>query len=219
MSFNKIVTILAFVIIIGLVIYASTEAQGAIIKSVDLLAGYFLAHKIAGAIIFFAISAVAVLISPFSSVPLIPSAVLAWGKTPTLALLLCGWMAGGIVAYYLGSYSRERIMKNFVSLERVEYYKNRISGRTQFWLVVLFRLAIPSEVAGYTLGIVRYEFKKYLLATFVVELAVALASVYSSSILLSGRITLFLGILLVVVIVLYLSYFTFQKKIKKQPPF
>lgn len=214
MKSKTIITILAFAVIIGLVIYASAAGQQMLLSSVNSLGIYFEEHQIAGGFIFFAISILAVLISPFSSVPLVPSAVLAWGNWLTLILLLPAWIVGGILAYYLGSYSREKIIRHFISFEKVEHYRKSISFRTQFWLVLLFRLAVPSEVAGYTLGIVRYEFKKYLLATFLAELPVALLVVYSSSVLLQGKVTMFVAVIIAAAAILYLAYFLFQKKIK-----
>lgn len=216
MKSKTIITLLAFAVIIGLVIYASAAVQKMLLSSVNSLGIYFEEHEVTGGFIFFIISVMAVLISPFSSVPFAPSAVLAWGNWPTLALLLPAWLVGGIFAYLLGSYSREKVIRYFISFEKVEYYKKSISSRTQFWLVFLFRLAVPSEVAGYTLGIVRYEFKKYLLATFLAELPVALLVVYSSSVLLQGKVMAFGAVIIAAAAILYLAYFLFQKKIKGQ---
>jgi uncharacterized membrane protein YdjX (TVP38/TMEM64 family) len=214
MTNKKILVLLAFTVIIALIIYASASLQNTVINSVNSLGDYFRENRILGGLIFFGISVIAVLISPFSSLPLIPSAVLAWGSFLTFFLLFIGWIIGGIATYLAGSYSRDKIIKHFFSLEKIEYYKKRISARSQFWLVFLFRLAIPSEIAGYTLGIIRYQFGKYLLATFLAELPFALFVVYSSSILLSGRLMFFAGIVLVGLIIFYYIYREFNKRIK-----
>ncbi|MFH1956183.1 MAG: hypothetical protein ABIJ28_00850, partial [Patescibacteria group bacterium] len=103
----------------------------------------------------------------------------------------------------------------FVSLEKVEYYKQKISARSQFFLVLLFRLAIPSEVAGYTLGIVQYNFSKYIIATFLAELPYAFFVVYLSAVLVSGRISLFIGVVILGIILFFLLCRYFQKKLKK----
>ncbi len=208
--------IAAFVVIIGLIFYASVSAQNALISSVVSIGDYFRENKVWGGFVFIIISTVAVLISPFSSVPLIPSAIMAWGSELTFLLLLPGWIIGGIFAYFIGSFSREKIIKRFVSFKKVEYYKERISARSQFWLVFLFRLTVPSEIASYTLGIIRYHFWKYFLATILTEIPFALFVVYSGSVLLSGKILYFGAVVLAGAAALYFLYRKVQRKIEKQ---
>lgn len=216
MNPNKSITLLAFIVLIGLVIYASAELQGNIVNSVNYLGSYFGNHPFLGGLIFFGISIVAVLVSPFSSVPLVPSAIMAWGSLVTFFLMLPAWIIGGLLAYYAGSLSREKIIRHYISFVKIDYYKNRISPHSQFWLVLLFRLAIPSEVAGYTLGIVRYDFWKYFLITIITELPLALVVVYSGTILIKGKILLFAVVAGVAIIVFYVLYWEFNKKLKEK---
>lgn len=216
MNYRKYLTILAFAIIIGLVIYASAELQGNIINSVNYLGGYFRDHVVLGGLIFFGISMVSVLISPFSSIPLVPSAIMAWGSLATFFLMFPAWIIGGILAYYVGLLSGKKIIKRFISFEKVEYYRACISTRSQFWLVFLFRLAIPSEVAGYTLGIIHYDFWKYLLITIFTELPFALVVIYSGSILIKGKILIFAAVAGIAAIIFYVLYREFNKKLKNR---
>lgn len=214
MANRKIFAVLVVLFFIALVLLSSSFLQDALFDSIDFLGKYFKENKILGMIIFFLFSATSVLLSPFTSVPFAPSAIMAWGNFLTFLILFLGWVTGGVFAYFIGSFSREKIIRRFISFEKMEHYKERISPRTQFWLVLFFRLAIPSEIAGYTLGIVRYEFKKYLLATFLAELPFAFFVIYSSSVLLSGEILLFAGILLAGATIFFLLYRAFHKKIK-----
>jgi uncharacterized membrane protein YdjX (TVP38/TMEM64 family) len=216
MNTRRIIALVIFAVIISAVIYVASMAQSVALGSIDTIGAYLEAHRILGIFIFFGISVLAVLVSPLSSVPIVPSATLAWGGLITLGLLVPAWMVGAVFAYYIGAYSREKIIRRFVSFEKVEYYKKRISPRTQFWLVLLFRIAVPSELAGYTLGIVRYDFKKYLLATFLVELPVALVVIYSSSFLLSGRLLIFSEIIIGAILVFYIAYLILKKQIEKK---
>jgi uncharacterized membrane protein YdjX (TVP38/TMEM64 family) len=215
MGYKKIITLVAFVILIGLVVYASSELQNHILNSVNYLGGYFRNHLFLGGLIFFAISVVSVLISPFSSVPLIPSAIMAWGSFLTLSLLFPAWVVGGILAYFIGSLTQEKILKRFISFEKVEYYKKRISPRSQFLLVFIFQTVTPSEISSYTLGIIRYDFEKYLAVIVLSDLLFAFFIVYATSALISGKIFLFAGVILLGSVVFYLVYREFQKKIGK----
>ncbi|MFA4817174.1 MAG: VTT domain-containing protein [Parcubacteria group bacterium] len=206
----------AFAVILGLMFYASSEAQSALVKYADSIGAYFRANAILGGIIFIAVSALAVLLSPFSSVPLVPSAIMAWGNFTAFWLLYLGWIIGGVIAYFVGSFFSEKIIKRFIPLEKVDYYRERISANSQFWLVFLFRLAIPSEAASYTLGIIRYDFWKYFAVTILTEIVFALFVVYSSAILLSGKILYFSAVILAGGAVLYFLYRYVQRRIKKQ---
>jgi uncharacterized membrane protein YdjX (TVP38/TMEM64 family) len=215
MDQKKLISILALVVIVGLAIYGSSALQGNIVHSVNYLGDYFKGHPFLGGLIFFVISFFAVLLSPFSSVPLVPSAIMAWGSFITFSLILPAWILGGTVAYYLGLLSREKIIRHFISFGKVDYYKIRLSPKSQFWLVFLFRLAIPSEIAGYTLGIIRYDFWKYLLVTLLTELPFAIFVVYSGLILVKGEIFLFGIIALAAAAVFYFTYREFSKRLKK----
>lgn len=215
MANGKFFVILAVLFFIALVLFFSTVLQDVLFDSMDFLGGYLKENKVLGIILFFIFSAVSVLLSPFTSVPFAPSAIMAWGNFLTFLILFLGWVTGGIFAYLIGSFSREKIIRRFISFEKMERYKKRISPRTQFWLVLLFRLAIPSEIAGYTLGIIRYQFKKYLLATFLAELPFAFFVIYSSSVFLSGKFLLFAGILLAGAAVFFLLYRAFNKNMLK----
>lgn len=216
MKKKTILQIAAFAVILGLMFYASSEAQSALVKYADSIGDYFRENPIRGGLIFIFVSAAAVLLSPFSSVPLVPSAIMAWGNFTTFWLLYLGWIIGGVAAYFIGSLFSEKIIKRFIPLEKVEYYKERISARSQFWLVLLFRLAIPSEAASYTLGIIRYNFWKYFAVTILTEIVFALFVVYSSAILLSGKILYFIAILIAGGLALYFLYRYVQRRIKKR---
>jgi len=216
MKKKTILQVAAFAVILGLMFYASSSAQNALVRYADDIGNYFRENAILGGFIFVAVSALAVLLSPFSSVPLVPSAIMAWGNFATFWLLYLGWIIGGIIAYFIGSFFSERIIRRFIPLEKVDYYKERISANSQFWLVFLFRLAIPSEAASYTLGIIRYHFWRYLLITILTEIVFALFVVYSSAILLSGKILYFSAVILAGAAALYILYRYVQRRIKKQ---
>jgi uncharacterized membrane protein YdjX (TVP38/TMEM64 family) len=57
-----------------------------------------------GAVIFFFASACSVLFLFLSSVLLVPSAILAWGKWPTFLILAAGWLCGWVATYAIGRF-------------------------------------------------------------------------------------------------------------------
>lgn len=202
-----------FALIIILIIFFSYYFQDFILTSIENLSDYFQKNKFFGMFLFIGISSLSILLSPFTSVPLVPSAILAWGNFLTFLLLIVGWTIGSVFAYYIGSYSRKKIIKHFTSFNKIEYYKKTMSSHSQFWLVLFFRLAIPSEIASYTLGIIRYDFVKYLIITLFAELPFAFFVVYSSSALVNKKILIFISIVILGGSCFYLLYRAFRKKI------
>ena len=73
-------------------------------------------------------------------------------------------------------------------------WEDRISAHAPFGLVFLFQLALPSEVPGYVLGLVRYDFAKYVLALAPAEVPFAVTTIYLGASFLERRILSFLGL-------------------------
>jgi uncharacterized membrane protein YdjX (TVP38/TMEM64 family) len=65
-----------------------------------------------------------------------------------------------------------------VSAPVLARYEDRISHHTPFGIVLLAQFALPSEIPGYLLGVVRYPFARYLAALGIVEVIYGVATVY-----------------------------------------
>ena len=90
-------------------------------------------------------------------------AIHAWGTPLSSGLLWAGWVLGGMCAYLLGRTVGRPVLRRLTSTAALARFENRISMQASFGLVLLFQLAVPSEVPGYVLGLARYRFVKYLL--------------------------------------------------------
>lgn len=177
---KKQISVIVVLIILAVVFSASAFLQEKFNEAVDALEEVFAKRKIVGIIIFAGLAALSAMLSPFSSVPLVPVAVVIWGNAMTTALLVVGWTLGGIITYAIGKWAFYPLLTSFVLHEKIEYYRNKLTNHTDFWLVLIFRLALPSEIPGYLLGIIRYHFGKYILATFLSELLFVVITVYAS---------------------------------------
>jgi len=194
---------LGFMVFFGAIFFAFAGFQQFLIERAEIIAIFIKNHEISGAIFFVFLNTLSVIFTFFSSFPLVPLALVAFGDIPTLIYLIIGWMLGGIISYFIGLFAGNKIAKLFLSLDKIDCYKNKISPNSQFWLVLLFRVAVPSEIAGYTLGVIRYHFGKYLIATFLSEFPFALLATYSSEALVERRFisfasTVIAGLLIVV---------------------
>jgi len=134
-------------------------------------------HPVLGATLFIVFSALSAMVAFFSTAVITPVAVETWGAGPSIALLWVGWMLGGVCAYGIGRSLGRPVVRALTSPDALDRFENRISSRAPFGLVLLFQLAMPSEVPGYVLGVARYRFVKYLLILGMVELPFAVGTV------------------------------------------
>lgn len=148
-----------------------------------------------GALIFFFATACSVLFLFLSSVLLVPSAVLAWGKWLTFFLLSLGWMCGWMATYAIGRFFRDRAFFEQKLSER--HFKNSsfLSGKLPFSLVLIVISSLPAEIVGYALGAARYPFRSFLLALALVEIPFAFLTVFIGESFLLENVGLFIALM------------------------
>ncbi|MBI3896180.1 MAG: VTT domain-containing protein [Acidobacteria bacterium] len=177
----------------------------ALVASSDELHGWFIellsaaeptirGRPVLGVTVFVLFAALSAMLAFVSSALIVPVGVYVWGKATSLLLLWVGWILGGVCAYTLSRYLGRPIMKALSSGKALERYEDRISHRAPFSLVLLFQLAMPSEVPGYLLGFMRYHFWKYLGALALAELPYALATIYLGASFIEQRKYVLIGV-------------------------
>lgn len=213
---KKYVAIFAALVLLIFLFWYSASAQTFFLESVSSVIDYTAIHPILGGLIFVGLAALSAMFSLFSSAVLVPVAILIWGSAVTFILLLAGWIIGDIIAYLIGFYAIHRFIENLIPFDKINYYRGKISKKTEFGLVLLFRFAVPSEIAGYLLGIIQYPFAKYLAATFLSELPFALIIVYASNALIAQNIATFVALIALAIIVTIATLYLLNKKIKNR---
>lgn len=207
--------VIAFVV--AFLFFVSAPLQDALLDAVEFFGGYTDDHPILGMLIFIGLAAASAFLSPFSSAPLVPIAVLIWGNALTSALLFSGWMIGDMIAYCIGAYAGQPVMRYVMRKEKIEYYRTRIPARAEFPLILLFRYAVPSEIGGYVLGAIRAHFWKYFIATFLAELPFALMTVYAGDALVRQEPLLFVAWVASILAMTAAMFYFFHRYVKKQP--
>lgn len=152
-----------------------------------------------GATVFIVFAAVSAMLAFVSSAVIVPIGVYAWGKLTTMLLLVTGWVLGGICAYAISRYFGRPAVKALIASSVLDRYEERISRRAPFGLVLLFQLALPSEVPSYVLGLVRYRFWKYVCALMLAELPYSAATVYLGESFVERRLGMMVGVGAVIV--------------------
>ena len=134
-------------------------------------------HPMLGAVVFVLLSAVSAMLAFFSSALLVPAAVYAWGNTVAVGLLWLGWLLGGVFTYSLGHALRRPPGEESGPPGRFAAYLPHVSAEIGFPLVLLWQLALPSELPGYLCGYLRVPFRTYVAALAVAELPYAIGAV------------------------------------------
>lgn len=151
----------------------------------------------AGALAFLALSVLAASIGPFTVVPLVPSALRAWGSPFTALMLMLGGLLGASLTYLIGRYAGERVLKLFVRTKRLERWKSDVPEHAAFLLAIAVKFALPAEI-GYAFGMARFGLLKYLLVTFISYIPIIAAILWGSQAFVEGRLAPIVACVLVV---------------------
>jgi uncharacterized membrane protein YdjX (TVP38/TMEM64 family) len=168
------------------VVVRSAELHAAINAAFLAAERVMVDHTVRGMVIFVLLSAVSAMIAFFSSAVLVPVGVYAWGATTTGFLLWFGWLLGGAAAYATGRYLGRPVVAWLVHEDRLQAAERRITANARFVVIVLFQMALPSEVPGYIVGVVRYRFVRYLGALALAELPFAAGAVLLGESFIAG---------------------------------
>ncbi len=176
------------------------------------------AHPIRGAVLFVAFSALSAMLAFFSSAVLVPVAVQTWGELGTVVLLWLGWILGGSCAYGLARAWGRSVIRFLTSERALARHDARFSPQTPFGLVLLFQLAVPSELPGYVLGLARYPFSRYLAVVAIAELPYAIGAVFLGASVLNRRLGLLLTLGAFAILVSALALRMLRKRVAPPPP-
>ena len=201
----------------ALALVASFDEAHALLLRIIATAGRLMAERpVLGMALFVLLSAAAAMLAFVSSAVLVPVALYTWGETVCMVLLWTGWILGGVTAYAIGRFLGRPVVSTFLPVAALARYEDRISDRTPFGLVLLFQLALPSELPGYLLGLVRYPFGRYLIILALAELPYAVGTVYFGASFLGRRLLVFLGLGAAGALLSALAIRTLQRRLRAQ---
>jgi uncharacterized membrane protein YdjX (TVP38/TMEM64 family) len=148
-------------------------------------------HPVRGAVLFVVYAALGAMLAFVSSSVLVPVAIYAWGEEVAFLLLWLGWLIGGVASYGIGRLLGRPMLRGLASASQIATYERRIGAKAGFALVFLFQVAMPSEIPGYVLGLLRYPFARYLLVLGLAELPYAIGVTYLGGALINGQMVRF----------------------------
>jgi uncharacterized membrane protein YdjX (TVP38/TMEM64 family) len=195
------VTVGAGILVLVLLLH-SAAFKGMMDEATGWAESVMKSHPITGAVIFFLFSALSAMLAFTSSVVLVPPANLVWGKLVTFLLLLAGWVAGAMAAFGIGKLATPMLFR-LGYREKLEKYQHFVSKRMKFWVVLVFCLAVPSEVPGYLFGGMKYPFWKFIAAITIAEAIYGLGIIVAGESLLEAEpaiVLLTIGVMAVIAV-------------------
>jgi uncharacterized membrane protein YdjX (TVP38/TMEM64 family) len=192
---HRIRAIILVVMVAGLLVLAlSPPVHRAVLQLFEAARAIIEGHPVLGAALFVALSALAAMLAFFSSAVLVPPAVYAWGPVVCAALLWAGWMLGGLASYGLAYHFGRRVLRWLAPGKSIAQYQQRIREEASFGFILLFQLALPSEIPGLVLGLAHFPLERYLLALAVAELPYAIGTTMLGASFVSRRFGLLLSL-------------------------
>lgn len=172
----------------------SDPVHAALLDVLAVVDAIIVRHPVWGAVVFVIYAALSAMLAFMSVALLLPVAVYAWGEPVSILLLWGGWTLGGALAYVVGRFLGRGVVHWLTADVWLSRIEKRVGPQTPFSLVLLFQLALPSEIPGYVLGMVRYSFFRYLLVLAAVELLFTAALVHLGASFVERRIGMVLAI-------------------------
>jgi uncharacterized membrane protein YdjX (TVP38/TMEM64 family) len=213
---RRVLLIAALGALLALVLFAR-GAHEAILSLAGTIERVATSHPGPAIVLVLAFTAASAMLAFVSAAVIAPFLASTWGPHLAALLLWTGWLIGGALSYTIGRTLGGPVIRRLVSPSLLMRYEEFVSHRARFGLVLLFQLALPSEVPGYLLGLVRYPFPKFLAALTLAELPYALATVYIGAGLMERRVAVVAGVGALVAILSVWSHRMLQRRLQAMP--
>ena len=187
-------TVLAGACVVLAAVASSSVTHELLLRTLAATRSIIEQHALLGIATFVVLAAVSAMLAFVSIAVLIPAAVYAWGAPTSIGLLWLGWILGGVATYAIGRYLGRRAVHWLTAERGLRKLEEHLGPQTPLWLITVVQLALPSEIPGYVLGLVRYPLGRYLIALACAELPFTVATVYLGSSFVAGRSGLILAI-------------------------
>ena len=193
-AFNRHILLLGMLIIIAGLIAGTETLLDKSHEIIMLVESAIIGYPVLGKLLFVLLALVSAMLAFFSSAILTPIGIYAWGTVETFVLLWIGWLLGGMISFLVGRYLGRSVVSVLLGESRLSNWETQVGRHTKFIHILLFQAAVPSEIPGYVLGILRYRFVLYLAALAIAELPYALGTVFLGKSFLKGESLLFVAV-------------------------
>lgn len=212
---KKYITVTLIILLVASLIFLSSYLQNIFFLIADQAEYFTSRNTILALALFIVLASLSAMISPFSSAPLVPIAIILWGTNLTSILLFFGWLLGDLNAYLVGRYAGHKLLKLFIAEDSLKKYEDYLSRRMNFTKALLLRIALPGEI-GYGFGLINYSFPRYAIVTIVAEALFVIITVQASDALVTLNYSAFIGWVSALILIVSTFYYLFQLKSKRK---
>ena len=206
--------VLASVLAVVIAAARSDAIHGAIVGILEISRGLMEVYPRAGMLLFLVLSALSAMLSFFSSSALVPIGVYVWGPERTAILLFVGGVTGGIGGYWFSRTLGRRIVNALFATAPFRRYEEYFQHHARWRTVLLFRIALQSELPSYVLGLVRYPFRRYLPMILLAEMPYVLVMVYLGESFIERNALLFGAVLVAAIILSLVAWRALQREMR-----
>lgn len=161
--------------------------------------------SVLGMAVYVALTVLAVVLAPVSTLPLLPLASGIWGWIVAGVLSIIGWTIGAQIAFSLARHFGKPFVQKIISLEKLHRIEESIPKRHIFWTVVFLRMAVPVDVLSYALGLFsRMKSAPYFFATLIGVTPFAFMFAYAGALPFLYQMEA-LGLALFVILIVFLK--------------
>jgi uncharacterized membrane protein YdjX (TVP38/TMEM64 family) len=214
---RRVALLVAFVAIV-IAVTTSDALHQAFVDVLAIAERLMRAYPRAGMLAFVGLASLSAMLSFFSSSALVPVGVYVWGAQQTMLMLWVGGVLGGTAGYWMARTLGRRIVKRLVPEAPFRRYETFFRTRAQWRTVLLFRLALQSELPSYVLGVLRYPFRRYLPMMLLGEIPFVFFAVYLGETLLERNGVVFAIALLMGVGLTVLAFRALQREMRSDAP-
>ena len=179
------IALIAVVLIVGLLLH-SQSFNDLVEDATNWAEGVINQYPVAGAVVFFVLSAASAMLAFASAVILVPPATEVWGKPRNLPASL-GRMASRSDRRVRNWPARTTARDPHGYKHKLEEYERLVSKHMKFWAVLLFCIALQSEIPGYLFGGMRYSLPKFVVAIGIAEAIYAVAVIAAGESILNAK--------------------------------
>jgi len=200
-KFKKIITPVVLIVAISAIFLVSSYFAD--IYSIEIQNS--IGEGSIGLLLFFLINILAVVLAPFTTLPLIPIASALWGWFLTGIFLIISWTIGSQIAFYLSRRFGRKLVVKFINIDKLNILESRIPKENVFWSLVLLRMIVPVDVLSYAVGLFsKIKNKLFISATFVGIIPFAFIFAYVGT--LPTKIQLIVAIEIIAAVLVMLIY-------------
>lgn len=193
--------LLPLIIIAGIFVLSAFLTQQYTEAIRHLIVGY----DLLGIVFYILAIVLAIVVAPFTSIPLIPLSVSLWGIFWTIVISVFGWTLGSMLAFWIARKYGSGLVGKFVSLKKIKENYKHIPENNLFWYLIFLRAVTPVDILSYALGLFTdIKWKMYFFTTLIGVIPATVILAYIGSIPVQYQLFAFvIGIAVIIPIILF----------------